>query len=217
MKRLVVLFAICMSLASTSSAAVQMTFGECSPIINLNLANKEDLEKLFGPAPFQVERIASATATLVNCANDHVSDAAKRLEVLVFALDQQVFLKETFFLPALRRYETDHDLANLRVAERYAKIVSGKIEDAIAKYGAIGLDGPSLRYEQHTLATLDQNTTKLLSQTLDKKMRMTLDIEGGYGVTIESVHEFVRAYEEAVENVKSIRDGLKAELAATGR
>lgn len=218
MKGLGILAVVCMSVASSSSVALQMTFGECSPIINLNLTSKEDLEKLFGPAPFQVEKIASATAALVDCARDHVSDASKRLEVLIFALDQQISLKENFLLPALRKYEMDHDRANLMVAERYAKLVSGKIEQAINDFSFLHADldwtGSRLGNDQRQLTSLDESTSKLLAATLDKKMRMTLSIEGGYDRTILSVHEFVEIYEETLADLKSIRDKLKAKLAS---
>jgi hypothetical protein len=195
-----------------------MTFGECSPIINLNLSNQKDLEKLFGPAPFQIEQMVSRTITLVNCVNDHVPDASRRLEVLIFALDQQILLKERFLLPALRRYEQDHSLENLRVVQRYAEIVSGKIEAAIIGYGALGEHQYAIEREQGALAVLDQNSTELLSETLDKKLRLTLQLRATeYGRIITSVREYLETYEDAIDRVKWIRDELKKELAAQGK
>ena len=147
------LFVLMLSLLSegANTLEIQITRGNCSPIINISLADKTQVEAIFGPPPYSFERILDGTLTALRCTERTTKDVTSRLKALLFAIDQVIVLKEEFITPAFDAYQKELDNVQLHLLTSYFREMTSKLEIAINDYVSLRAQGATLLNEREAI------------------------------------------------------------------
>jgi hypothetical protein len=180
----------------------QWSSGDCSPIVNINLADKGQVEELFGPPPRSFETIARASAALFQCRKNSIDEVA-RLDSLSFALQQVIELKEQFIRPAFQALQADPNNAGQRaVLARYFYMLSTSSESAITYF---------IQVESEKNRLLDRMEASRLKKTLDSKLIYSM-------VSNQSQSQSAQSdFENNLAELKAEQADIKQRLSLLGR
>ncbi|MBP0116272.1 hypothetical protein [Bradyrhizobium vignae] len=191
--------------SSAHALDIQITKGNCSPIINLNLSDPEALKRLFGESPSDlqnesralesVEKMTQAISALLKCGDLLKVSPRRRLELLVVAMNQQIIIKEKFTLPALRRYISNPDSSNADALREMVRLTSRKIDATIERYIEFDYDKDAFE--------IDGVTWDMLDSVLNAKSALAARLNRP-GVAEDLLEEQVRLTNE----LRRIRDAL---------
>ena len=200
--------------------------GTCNPIINVDFQNRDvAIEAIRKLSPETPADSVELVVRLLGC-GQLVTDPKRRFELLIFALDEMLFLKEQFYIPALDRFIDSPTQQNFELMVRIGNLNVRKIEEAIDQLvqyeasvqpsaaGDVYVD--RVARSRETLQRLSNDLSTKLSQRLGQKLQSPLSLVPQDQMANQAqIHgamiSYRNNYVNIVEDIRQIVGQMRAE------
>jgi hypothetical protein len=194
---------------------IEATFGNCSPILNINFADARQAESFFGPQPSPEDR-AERLSTLVQC-DEYITDQHKRLEILIFSISQTVLMKEEYLLPAINAFIDEPSQVKAAKILFLSNITSIRIQAVLERLTA--LQAQDIVNSVQRLQTITRGDLSLdgLFRNLNEKIDQRLELDSALNhLTLLSARDVLIPIREnlvrLIGDLKSVRNQLGSAL-----
>ncbi|MDX0111061.1 hypothetical protein GOC07_02035 [Sinorhizobium meliloti] len=200
--------------------ALTMTAGDCSPIVNIkmDLGDREAFFRFLKEAyPGNDVRDINFVVKVATC-GQFVDQPKKRMELLLFALDEMLLAKQQFYIPALDRFIDQPTQENFRRMMALSHVNISKIEQALSQLISVEVAlqiQPSARNEgEKQLRSLSEQLLAKLSAQVDKRTGLASP-PAVRGAMIAYRNEYVKLVHQIAATVEDLKQAYAAELAVS--